>query len=249
VVPAGFISETKITIMMVRDSSSTTYTHIYTRSLDPIPIDQPFDPSMDHSTNQQPIDNLNNAYAQKRTASLLAGALVGVLSMAAVAAAAAWDAAAEASRPNVTFLGVPKSVEKEMLALNATGKAFQCGDDRKTQIAFDKVRVTYCVKGKGEPVTTSLHHHYPPSRAASDLLNLTPCPLSNRSMTTTATAPMARTSPARPPARPWAASTAATRATWAPSSLPRGDVSGSPILFKLQSTCDVDRLDSFTLDP
>ncbi len=59
----------------------------------------------------------------------------------AVAAAASSDAAAaEAPQPSVTFLGVPRSVEKELLALNATGKKFQCMDDRKTQITFDKVR-------------------------------------------------------------------------------------------------------------
>lgn len=43
--------------------------------------------------------------------------------------------------PNVTLLGVPRSVEKELLALNATGKQFECKDSRKTKISFDKVCV------------------------------------------------------------------------------------------------------------
>lgn len=41
--------------------------------------------------------------------------------------------------PNVTLLGVPRSVEKDLLALNATGKQFECKDNRKTKISFDKV--------------------------------------------------------------------------------------------------------------
>lgn len=59
-------------------------------------------------------------------------------------AAAAKEGAAETPRPNVTFAGVPRSVEKELLKLNASGKKFQCLDAAKTQIPMDKVRSFAC---------------------------------------------------------------------------------------------------------
>lgn len=90
---------------------------------------------------------------QKRaTTSLLAAAL------SLAAAAAASDATVEAPRPTVTVLGVPRSVEKELLALNATGKLFECKDSRKTKIAFDKVNDGYCdcpETGADEPGTAA----------------------------------------------------------------------------------------------
>lgn len=74
-----------------------------------------------------------NPQNQKRAPSLLAAALLVACAMAAS------EGAAETPRPNVTFAGVPRSVEKELLKLNATGKKFQCLDEAKTQIPMDKV--------------------------------------------------------------------------------------------------------------
>ena len=80
---------------------------------------------------------------QKRATSLLAAALSLAAAMAECSnpAYAPKDDPTKTWRPspNVTLLGVPRSIEKELLALNATGKQFECKDSRKTKISFDKV--------------------------------------------------------------------------------------------------------------